>query len=117
MFTGSYDPDDVIFLLKPAAIAPTPVAEKERLIQSRLRHYSELLSAEEPPSDAYLRAFHEGMALTKERFAKDLVTLARLIAQSRTGPVTLVSLARAGTPVGAILGRLLRQLLRRPAVH
>jgi hypothetical protein len=117
MFTGSYDPDDVVFLLKPAAIAPTPVAEKERLIQSGARHYSEMLSAEGPPSAAYLRAFHEGLALTRERFAKDLVILARLIAEARTGPITLVSLARAGTPVGAILGRLLRQMLRRRAVH
>jgi hypothetical protein len=117
MFTGSYHSDDVIFLLKPAAIAPTPVAEKERLIQSGARHYSAMLSAERPPSHEYLQAFRDGLALTRARFARDLVTLAHLIAQARSGPITLVSLARAGTPVGAILGRLLRQALQRSAVH
>jgi hypothetical protein len=117
MFSGSYDPDDVIFLLKPAVIAPTPVAEKERLIQTGVRHYSEMISAERPPGAAYLRAFHDGLALTRQRFAEHLVALAGLIAAQRSGPITLVSLARAGTPVGAILGRLLRQTFGREVVH
>jgi len=26
MFSGSYDPEDVIFLLKPVHVAPTPLA-------------------------------------------------------------------------------------------
>ena len=56
-FSGSYDPDDVIFLLKPAIIAPTPVAEKEALIQSGARHYSEMLSPEAAPGEAYLALY------------------------------------------------------------
>ena len=56
-FSGSYDPDDVIFLMKPVALAPTDVAAKERLIQSGARHYSEMVAAREaPPGAAYLRA-------------------------------------------------------------
>src|SRR3546814_16937855 len=31
-FSGSYDPDDVIFLLKPSSIEPTDIAEKESQI-------------------------------------------------------------------------------------
>ena len=48
MFSGSYDPDDVTFLLKPVRLEPTAVAEKERLIQSGRRHYSEMISREGP---------------------------------------------------------------------
>jgi hypothetical protein len=117
MFTGTYDPDDVIFLLKPAHVPPTPVAEKERLIQAGARHYSEMISAEALPSPEYLRIFHECLAVQKRRFAAHLLLLARLIAAARTGDITLVSLARAGTPIGAILGRILRGCLHRPAAH
>jgi hypothetical protein len=116
-FSGSYDPDDVIFLLKPVRLAPTPIEDKERLIQAGVRHYSEMISAERLPSPQYLRVFHEGLALEKDRFAHHLLLLAQLIAGARPGPITLVSLARAGTPIGAVLGRLLRRRLKRPAVH
>ncbi|MCI0377938.1 MAG: cysteine protease StiP family protein [Gemmataceae bacterium] len=118
MFSGSYDSEDVVFLLKPARIKPTPVAEKERLIQSGQRHYSAMISAEGLPSPLYLRVFHEALERVQERFARHLLTLARLISEARpAGAITLVSLARAGTPIGAIAGRILRRLLVRKAMH
>ncbi|MCI0641619.1 MAG: cysteine protease StiP family protein [Gemmataceae bacterium] len=118
MFSGSYDPEDVVFLLKPARIEPTPVALKERLIQSGQRHYSEMLSAEGLPSPQYLRVFHEALERAQERFARHLLTLARIVSEARpAGDITLVSLARAGTPIGAIVGRILRRLLCRKAIH
>ncbi|QDU19463.1 cysteine protease StiP family protein [Urbifossiella limnaea] len=105
-FSGSYDPADVTFLLKPVRLAPTPVAEKERLIQSGARHYSEMISAEKLPSAAYLEVFRRALARNKARFAADVLTLAARLAE-RPGGVTLVSLARAGTPVGVLLARAL----------
>src|SRR5688500_4305517 len=117
MFSGSYDPDDVVFLLKPVRMEPTPIAEKERLIQSGERHYSEMIGAESLPSPRYLEVFHESFDLVRERFARHLLLLARLIAEARPGEITLVSLARAGTPVGAILARILRRGFGRPAPH
>ena len=105
MFSGSYDPADVVFLLKRVRLEPTPVEVKERLIQSGERHYSEMLSAERLPSPPYLRVFHESLERQQERFGRHLLILAQLIAASRSGPVTLVSLARAGTPVGVLLTR------------
>src|SRR3546814_14888692 len=42
-FSGSSDPDDVIFLLKPSSIEPTAIAAKDTLIQSGERHYAALL--------------------------------------------------------------------------
>jgi hypothetical protein len=118
MFSGSYHPDDVRFLLHVVSLEPTAVAEKERLIQSGQRHYSEMIGPEMPPSPEYLRIFHEALAREQGRFARDLLVLARILAHTYPqGPITLVSLARAGTPIGALLGRILRQQLQRAAVH
>lgn len=114
--SGSYDPADVAFLLKPVRVAPTPVAEKERLIQSGRRHYSEMISAERLPSAAYLDVFHRALARVKARFARDVLALAARLA-ARLGGVTLVSLARAGTPVGVLLARALRGAFGVPAAH
>jgi hypothetical protein len=115
-FSGSYDPADVTFLLKPVRLAPTDVAEKERLIQSGRRHYSEMISAERLPSAAYLAVFHRALARVKARFARDVLALAARLAE-RPGGVTLVSLARAGTPVGVLLARALRGVFGVPAAH
>jgi len=117
MFSGSYHADDVIFLLKPVQMSLTPVAEKERLIQSRTRHYSEMLSPEALPSGEYLRLFHEALARHQRRFARDLMRMARRITELQSGPITLVSLARAGTPIGAMLKRVLQRQLGRSASH
>jgi hypothetical protein len=118
MFTGSYHPRDVRFLLKVVDLAPTPVAEKERLIQSGRRHYSEMIGPEGPPAPEYLSIFHEAMEREEGRFARDLLILAgRVAGRIPEGEITLVSLARAGTPVGALLGRILRGHLRRDVVH
>jgi hypothetical protein len=117
MFSGSYDPEDVTFLLKQVELESTSVAEKERLIQSGRRHYSQMITREQLPSPVYLRVFHQAMAREQARFAGDLLALARHLAAARSGPVTLVSLARAGTPVGVLLARTLRRHFGRPATH
>ena len=116
VFSGSYAPDDVTFLLTPLSLEPTDTNEKERLIQSGNRHYSEMIGREDPPSAAYLSVFNAAFAANRERLARDVVTLARaLIARSRP-EIVLVSLARAGTPVGVLLRRALR-LLGHDAPH
>ncbi|MCI0462540.1 MAG: hypothetical protein L0Z62_36790 [Gemmataceae bacterium] len=116
-FSGSYRGEDVTFLLKPVRVEPTPIAEKEHLIQSGRSHYSEMIGPEQPPSPRYLEVFHHALARQKARFARDLATLARGIAAARSGEITLVSLARAGTPVGVLLARALRRHLGRSVTH
>lgn len=117
IFSGSYDPADVQFLLTPVDVPDTPVAEKERLIQSGARHYSEMISRERRPSAAYLRVYQQGLDREKARLARDVIALAGLIAARRTGAVTIVSLARAGTPVGVLLSRTLRTHFARAVEH
>jgi hypothetical protein len=116
-FTGSYSADDVEFLLTPIEMEDTPVAAKEALIQSGSRHYSEMLTHEALPSDAYLQLFHDALALNGRRMAGHLLALADRIAGRRKGRLTLVSLARAGTPVGVLLKHVLQRYFGREAAH
>lgn len=117
-FSGSYHGDDVRFLLKRLELASfVDVPDKERLIQSGQRHYSEMLSRESLPSPRYLDVFGQACAANLGRMARDCVTLAGVIARRRPGPVTLVSLARAGTPVGVVLKRLLGGVFGRDVAH
>ncbi len=117
-FAGSYRPGEVGFLLKRLPLQGfVDVAEKERLIQSGARHYSEMLSPESAPSARYMALFRDACEANNARMARDCLHLAALVARRRAGPVTLVSLARAGTPVGVVLGRLLREVFDRRAQH
>jgi hypothetical protein len=117
MFSGSYDPADVTFLLKPVSLAPTSVADKEAAIQSGRRHYSEMLSPETPPDEAYLALYRMALARNGARLAQDIVNLAAALdRQSADRPeIVLASLARAGTPIGILLARALRRRRRKVA--
>ncbi|MDB5747706.1 MAG: hypothetical protein JWP72_2554 [Massilia sp.] len=121
-FSGSYRSADVTFLLKPLPLTAfaaglVDIDKKEALIQSGERHYSEMLSPERLPSERYLAIFDEACRANGKRMAGDCVHLAELIAAERDGPVTLVSLARGGTPVGVVLRRLLQRVHGLAATH
>ena len=109
-FSGSYDPDDVRFLLRPVDVPFTDVETKERLIQSGARHYSELLSPEGVPDGAYLALYREALARNASRLAGDVAALAERVIERHGRDVRLLSLARAGTPVGVLLHRRLLAL-------
>lgn len=117
-FSGSYRPDDVTILLKRLhAQQFVTVPAKEALIQSGARHYSEMLSPESLPSRRYLDLFKQACAANRRQMAHDCLVLAGVIAQRRPSGITLVSLARAGTPVGVILKHLLARVFDRTASH
>ncbi|PPD46763.1 MAG: hypothetical protein CTY16_08835 [Methylobacter sp.] len=116
-FSGSYPPNDVEFLLKQITIENTPIAVKEALIQSGKKHYSQMLSHESLPSEAYLELFRQAMAANRRRVAADVISLAEGIVATRLHGVTLVSLARAGTPVGVLLKRVLQSYHQINAAH
>lgn len=108
-FSGSYPPEDVTFLLKPADVALTDVAEKEALIQSGARHYSEMLSPERLPDARYFDLYRAALARNAGRLRRDVEGLADAIAArpETARSCTIVSLARAGTPIGVLLRRAL----------
>jgi hypothetical protein len=116
-FTGSYRAEDTIFLLKPMRLDMVDMATKERLIQSGQRHYSELLAPERAPDPRYLALFEALTARYARRLAGEIVALARYLTLTRPYQITVTSLARAGTPIGALLVRALKQLGRVDARH
>lgn len=105
-FHGSYAPSDVTFLLKPAEIGFVDVEEKERLIQSGARHYSEMISPEKVPGDAYMKLYEQALERNAGRLHADISRLADMIEDYVGKKLTLVSLARAGTPIGVLLQRM-----------
>lgn len=107
-FSGSYPTQDVEFLLKPADIAAIDVEQKEQMIQSGV-HYSEMLSPEEIPGAAYMACYHDAMARNAGRLKGHIETLCDKIASEAEAP-TIISLARAGTPIGVLMQR---ELVRR----
>lgn len=116
-FSGSYEPPDVQFLLKPIEMPMTSLEEKERLIQSGARHYSEMIGEERLPSASYMAVFHDAVERNMPRLAREFLVLADLVRRARTHEITLVSLARAGTPVGVVLRRVLSECFGRSAHH
>lgn len=116
-FSGSYRPEDTVFLLKPMAMETVDVAAKERLIQSGQRHYSEMLAPERAPDLRYLELFEALTVRYAWRLATEIMALACHLMATRPRQITVVSLARAGTPIGALLTRALQQQGRADARH
>lgn len=103
-FHGSYRPDDVVFMLNIDKIEPIDVQEKESLIQSGKAHYSQMISAEKKPSDEHIKHYRQALKIGSERMARDIQMIGNSLSQRFKGePVILVSLVRAGVPVGVLL--------------
>ena len=118
MFSGSYAASDVSFLLKQLTFEPiADVEQKERLIQSGRKHYSEIIGIERQPSAEYLALFDQAVEDNAGLMARDLYWVASRIIAARPAGITLVSLARAGTPVGVALKRLLAEVFDIETAH
>ncbi|MCC5611427.1 cysteine protease StiP family protein [Nostoc sp. CHAB 5834] len=117
-FSGSYAQKDVQFLLTPlTAVDMLDVRSKESHIQKG-GHYSEVLSPESAPKSEYMRLFREQMTKQVPRLAQDLMRLAiQIVDKVPSGPIGLVSLARAGTPMGVLLRRTLSSVFARDVDH
>lgn len=109
-FSGSYKTQDVQFLLKRVEMATTPVELKEKLIQSGKKHYSEMISHEPEPTSWHLDLFEKAIQKEGARLAKEVLQLAIFLEQHISTPIVLVSLVRAGVPLGVMLQRALNDL-------
>ncbi|MFF9121759.1 phosphoribosyltransferase [Streptomyces sp. NPDC014889] len=118
---SSYAPDEVGWLLQDLSdvTLEAPTEEREEAIQSGGAHYAESLPLEYQPSEQYQELFHTALTASAARIARAVGVVTETILaevplrrKSRagtdetpgTGPV-LVSLARAGTPVGVLMRR------------
>lgn len=110
--SGSYNSNEVTFLLKQVELEPTDLKEKERLIQSGKKHYSEMISLEQPPSEQHLLLFNRVLTINAHRMAVEIQSLASKLKDGLISdkPIILVSLVRAGVPLGVLLKRALSRL-------
>lgn len=101
---GTYRPEDVTVLLKDITglVKPMSTEAREREIQ-RGRHYCEMLPIEYRPSPAYLAAYEDALARYAAVTARAVAVAAENIWQAKGENAVLVSLARAGTPIGILL--------------
>ncbi|MFD6390549.1 phosphoribosyltransferase [Nocardia sp. NPDC060259] len=115
---GSYAADEVSWLLKDLSGADleADVAERERRIQAGVAHYAESLPVEYQPDAEYRELFDRVLADSAERLALAVATVAELVVAERGEDIVLVSLARAGTPVGVLMRRWLRSGVGRPSL-
>lgn len=104
---GSYAVDEVSWLLTDISDVPLEVATaiREREIQSGRAHYAESLPVEYQPDVAYRQLFAEVLAQTATRLATAVGIVTELVIAERGADIALVSLARAGTPVGVLMRR------------
>ncbi|MEO5833237.1 MAG: cysteine protease StiP family protein [Nakamurella sp.] len=104
---GSYRPAEVSWLLKDLSGIPleADTASREQRIQSGQAHYAESLPVEYQPDAAYQRLFATVLADSAARLATAVGLVTDLVLAERGDDVTLVSLARAGTPVGILMRR------------
>ncbi|WP_314172454.1 phosphoribosyltransferase [Streptomyces winkii] len=108
---SSYAPDEVGWLLQDLSQREleAPTEEREEAIQSGGAHYAESLPVEYQPSAEYERLFHSALEASASRVARAVGTVTEAVLAERgtrgTGRPVLVSLARAGTPVGVLMRR------------
>ncbi len=109
-FSGSYQAGQVTFLLNRIQIQPTDTLEKERLIQSGEKHYSQMISQEQAPTERHLQLFEQAMQHGQQRLAKEVQQLAQTLSTEFAEPIVLVSFVRAGVPLGVLLYHALQDL-------
>ncbi|MFI0989723.1 phosphoribosyltransferase [Streptomyces exfoliatus] len=105
---SSYAPEEVGWLLQDLSDVEleAPTEEREEAIQSGGAHYAESLPVEYQPSARYQELFHTALEGSAARIARAVGTVTETVLAERPGRVpVLVSLARAGTPVGVLMRR------------
>lgn len=107
---SSYRPEEVGWLLKDLSAVELEALteEREEAIQQGAAHYAESLPVEYRPSPAYRALFRAALDTGADRVARAVGVVTELVLRERaqdTGTPVLVSLARAGTPVGVLMRR------------
>ena len=103
---SSYRDEDVTLLLKDITgmVQPQPTEEREKLIQAG-KHYSEMLPVEYVPTEKYMQVYREALKNYAKPVALAVGRLADKIVEKKGQDIVLVSLARAGIPIGILVKR------------
>lgn len=115
---SSFRAEDVTILLKDITGLVTPLGTKER--EARIQsgtHYCEMLPLEYEPSEKYLSAFYDALNRYAGITAKAVGSVAEKIYAEKGENAVLVSLARAGTPVGILIKHYLDKKYKTDIAH
>ncbi|KOU30592.1 phosphoribosyltransferase [Streptomyces sp. WM6372] len=104
---SSYAPEDCGWLLQDlsGAALEAPTEEREEAIQAGGAHYAESLPVEYQPSPQYQELYRSALTASAARIARAVGTVTETVLAERSPSPVLVSLARAGTPVGVLMRR------------
>ncbi|MFB7166989.1 phosphoribosyltransferase domain-containing protein [Streptomyces sp. NPDC056242] len=104
---SSYAPDEVGWLLQDLSDVEleAPTEEREEAIQGGGAHYAESLPVEYQPSAEYQALFQSALEVSAARIAQAVGAVTETVLAERSPRPVLVSLARAGTPVGVLMRR------------
>lgn len=106
---GTYSREDVVFLLKDISNLIVEEGNKEREIKIQNGgHYSEMIPIEYEVSEEYLNLYKEKLESGKEEMAFAIGIMSGKIIRKNGKDVVIVSLARAGTPIGILCKRYLK---------
>lgn len=116
----SYKPEDVVVLLKDLSnnMKEMSTEEREKAIQSGV-HYSEMLPEEKEPSSEYEALYEKALADNKYDIALGIARVAEMMWNKRElnqNPI-IVSLARAGIPVGILIKRYIKHKYNADCPH
>ncbi|GAA3489675.1 phosphoribosyltransferase [Streptomyces cremeus] len=104
---SSYAPDEVGWLLRDLSDVSleAPTEEREEAIQAGGAHYAESLPVEYQPTEEYQELFRAALEESAGRIARAVGVVTETVLAERSPRPVLVSLARAGTPVGVLMRR------------
>lgn len=104
---GSYSASEVSWLLTDLSDVDleAPTEAREEAIQSGRAHYAQSLPVEYQPSEDYQRLFSAALTQSASRVAYAVGIVTEMVLDARGQGAVLVSLARAGTPVGVLMRR------------
>ena len=107
---SSYKPSDVTLLLKDISglVTPLPTEEREHLIQKGI-HYCEMLPLEYKPSEKYFEAYGIALNTYAKQTAQAVCQVSERIYKEKGTNVVIVSLARAGIPIGILIKHYLEE--------
>lgn len=105
----TYSTDDVEILLKDISgcMQALDTAEREKLIQSGV-HYSEMLPLEYKPTDKYMEIYNNSLVEMSHKTALGIAVLSERLYRMHKGNFVIISIARAGIPVGILIKRYIK---------
>lgn len=114
----TYNKDDVVILLKDLSGAMTALdtAEREKMIQSGV-HYSEMLPLEYKPTNEYMKIYNESLDTMSRKTAICTAVLGEKLYAKHGSKLVIISLARAGIPVGILVKRYIKKVYNVDVKH